>query len=356
MDDRQALQDLISGIRPLDRHAEESAWRRLDSLTKPPRSLGRLEELAARVAAIQGTDRPTVANRVILLMAGDHGVVSEGVSAYPQAVTVQMVTNFSRGGAAINQLARAVDAELQVFDVGVAGDTSGLEGVVQRKVAPGTRNLKTTAAMTMEETLLAVLEGAAAAAGAVDRGVTLIGTGEMGIGNTTSASALTAAYTGADIDTVIGPGTGLDVEGVARKRDVVRQALLRTQTRDADPLAVLASLGGLEIAALAGVMLGGAARGTAVVVDGFIAGAAALAATALCPAARDYLLASHRSLEPGHRVQLDHLGMQPVLELDLRLGEGTGAALAMSLIDAACEMLSGMATFEEAGVSGVDAG
>ncbi len=356
MDDREALQDLIAGIRPLDPHAEQSAWRRLDALTKPARSLGRLEELAARVAAIQGTDRPAVANKTILLMAADHGVVSEGVSAYPQAVTVQMVANFSRGGAAINQLARAVGAELQVFDVGVAGDTSGMQGVVQRKIAPGTRNLKTTAAMTVEETLLALLEGAAAAAAAVDRGVTLIGTGEMGIGNTTAASALTAAYTGADIDMVIGPGTGLDPEGVARKHDVVRQALSRTQTPDAEPLAVLASLGGLEIAALAGVMLGGAARGTAVVVDGFITGAAALAAAALCPAAGDYLLASHRSLEPGHRVQLDYLGMQPVLELDLRLGEGTGAALAMSLIDAACEMLSGMATFEEAGVSGVDAG
>lgn len=352
MNDREALENLIAGVEPVDSTAAARAWERLDSLTKPPRSLGRLEELAAAVAAIQGTDRPSVARRAVLLMAADHGVVAEGISPYPQSVTLQMVANFAAGGAAINQIARSVRADLLLYDVGVAGDTSGFEGVHQIKVAAGTANLRVGPAMTIDEATRALLEGAAAAAAAADQGVTLIGTGEMGIGNTTAASALTAAFTGADPESVVGPGTGLDAAGVLRKTAVVRDALERTTGSDPDALGILASLGGLEIAALAGVMIGGAARRTCVIVDGFIAGAAALAATSVCPHVGEYLLASHRSLEPGHRVQLDYLGLRPVLELDLRLGEGTGAALAMALLDAACETLSGMATFEEAGVSG----
>lgn len=354
MNDREALENLIAGVEPVDPTAASRAWERLDSLTKPPRSLGRLEELAAAVAAIQGTDRPSVARRALLLMAADHGVVAEGVSPYPQSVTVQMVANFAAGGAAINQIARSVRAELLLYDVGVAGDTSGFEGVHQLKVAEGTGNLRVAPAMTDDQATRALLEGAAAAAASADQGVALLGTGEMGIGNTTAAAALTAAFTGADPESVVGPGTGLDEVGVARKIAVVRDGLERTARLDPDALGILASLGGLEIAALAGVMIGGAARRTCVIVDGFIAGAAALAATALCPQAADYLLASHRSLEPGHQVQLDYLGLRPVLDLDLRLGEGTGAALAMALVDAACEMLSGMATFEEAGVSGAE--
>jgi nicotinate-nucleotide--dimethylbenzimidazole phosphoribosyltransferase len=354
MNDREALENLIAGVEPVDPTAASRAWERLDSLTKPPRSLGRLEELAAAVAAIQGTDRPSVARRALLLMAADHGVVAEGVSPYPQSVTVQMVANFAAGGAAINQIARSVRAELLLYDVGVAGDTSGFEGVHQLKVAEGTANLRVAPAMTDDQATRALLEGAAAAAASADQGVALLGTGEMGIGNTTAAAALTAAFTGADPQSVVGPGTGLDEVGVARKIAVVRDGIERTARLDPDALGILASLGGLEIAALAGVMIGGAARRTCVIVDGFIAGAAALAATALCPQAADYLLASHRSLEPGHQVQLDYLGLRPVLDLDLRLGEGTGAALAMALVDAACEMLSGMATFEEAGVSGAE--
>jgi len=354
MNEREALESLIAGVEPVDSTAAARAWERLDSLTKPPRSLGRLEELAAAVAAIQGTDRPSVARRALLLMAADHGVVAEGVSPYPQSVTLQMVANFAAGGAAINQIARSVRAELLLYDVGVAGDTSGLKGVQQIKVAEGTANLRVAPAMTDDQVTRALLEGAAAAAAAADQGVALLGSGEMGIGNTTSAAALTAAFTGADPESVVGPGTGLDEVGVARKIAVVRDGLERTARLDPDALGILASLGGLEIAALAGVMIGGAARETCVIVDGFIAGAAALAATALCPQAADYLLASHRSLEPGHQVQLDYLGLRPVLDLDLRLGEGTGAALAMALVDAACEMLSGMATFEEAGVSGAE--
>jgi nicotinate-nucleotide--dimethylbenzimidazole phosphoribosyltransferase len=339
-------------VEPTDPCAEELAWARLDSLTKPPRSLGRLEEVAAVLARIQGTDHPSVQRKIILLMAGDHGVFAEGISVYPQSVTLQMLGNFADGGAAINQIARSVGASLRVYDVGVVADTSGLSGVRQVKVVESTANMRREPAMSREQATTAIQVGIDAALQAVQDGATLLGTGEMGIGNTTAAAALTAAFAGVEAKRAVGPGTGSGQAGVAHKTIVVQDALARTEAmQPTDALDVLASLGGAEIAALAGVMIGGALAKTAVVVDGFIAGAAALAAVALCPASRDYLLASHRSKEPGHTVQLDHLGMSPVLELDMRLGEGTGAALAMALIDAACQMISGMATFAEAGVS-----
>lgn len=306
MNAAERLRHLIDSVQPTDPVAEERARARLDSLTKPPHSLGRLEDVAA-------------------------------------------------GGAAINQIASSVGAGLRLYDAGVAGDTSGLAAVHQVKVVPGTGNMRHGPALTTDQTLEALLVGAEAAFAAVDDGVTLLGTGEMGIGNTTAAAAITAAYTDVSVEHVVGPGTGLDGPGVARKVTVVRDALAHNITADTDALGVLASVGGAEIAGLAGVMLGGAARKTCVLVDGFISGAAALAAVALCPACRDYLLASHRSSEPGHSIQLEYLGMTPVLDLDLRLGEGTGAALAMSLVDAACRILSGMATFDEAGVSGSEA-
>lgn len=356
MNDREQLRELLDSVRPTDPGAEQRAWARLDTLTKPPRSLGRLEEVAAAIARIQGTDRPSVERKAIILMAGDHGVVAEGVSPYPQSVTWQMVANFATGGAAINQIAASVGADLLLYDLGVVGNTSVLAGVHQAKVVEGTANMRLGPALTGDQAVTALLAGAEAASAAVDSGVALLGTGEMGIGNTTAAAALTAAYTGMPVERVVGPGTGLDQNGVAHKTAVVGDALTRNVSPESDALDVLAALGGAEIAGLAGVMLGGAARGVCVLVDGFISGAAALAAVALCPSCRDYLLASHRSLEPGHTVQLDHLGMTPVLDLDLRLGEGTGAALAMALADAACRMLSGMATFEEAGVSGSESG
>ncbi|MDF1541724.1 MAG: nicotinate-nucleotide--dimethylbenzimidazole phosphoribosyltransferase [Anaerosomatales bacterium] len=352
MDARERIRTLLDSVRPTDPAAERRAWARLDTLTKPPRSLGRLEEVAAAIARIQGTDRPSVTRKAIILMAGDHGVVAEGVSPYPQSVTWQMVANFAAGGAAINQIASSVGADLLLYDLGVVGDTSVFTGVNQAKVVRGTANMRLGPALTRDQAVEALLAGAQAASEAADGGVALLGTGEMGIGNTTAAAALTAAYTGAPVERVVGPGTGLDHTGVAHKMAVVRDALARNVTPGSDALDILAALGGAEIAGLAGVMLGGSARGVCVLVDGFISGAAALAAVALCPSCRDHLLASHRSLEPGHTVQLDHLGMAPVLDLDLRLGEGTGAALSMGLVDAACRMLSGMATFEEAGVSG----
>lgn len=349
------LAEVIHSVTATDPSAEECAWQRLDGLTKPPRSLGRLEEIAARVARIQGTDHPSVASKAILLMAGDHGVVAEGISSFPQDVTWQMVANFSAGGAAINQIARSVGAAVEVYDVGVARDLTDFPGIRHANVAHGTENMAAGPAMSRESCAEAVLVGVRAAREAVERGVALLGTGEMGIGNTTAASALTTAFTGVPAEMVVGAGTGLDAEGVAHKAAVVRRALATNETRCTDALGTLAAVGGLEIAALAGVMIGAAQTRTAVVSDGFISGAAMLSAIKLCPLVAEYVLPSHLSVEPGHRVLLDALGVEPVFDLDMRLGEGTGAALAMGVIDAACEMMSGMATFAEAGVSSSDA-
>lgn len=340
-----------AAVRPADPAAVERAWARLDSLTKPPRSLGRLEEVAAAVACVQDDVRPSVERKVVLLMAGDHGVVAEGVAAYPQDVTWQMVANFAAGGAAICQLTASVGAEVRVTDVGVARDVSGVPGVRVAKVAPGTANMAAGPAMDREMCAQAVMVGIEAAREAADEGFTLIGTGDMGIGNTTPSSALTCAFAGADPSDAVGAGTGLDAAGIARKADVIRRALEVNRVDTLDPLGKLAAVGGLEIAALAGVIIGAAERRTCVVSDGFISGAATLAALALCPAAGDYVFPSHLSAEPGHALVLEALGMEPVLRLDMRLGEGTGAALAMGIIDAACRMMSGMATFAEAGVS-----
>ncbi len=346
------LTQLLARIVPVDASFEAAARDRLDSLTKPPGSLGKLEDLAARVAVVQRDVRPTASPSAIVLMAADHGVVAEGVSPYPQDVTWQMVANFSAGGAAINQLARHAGAELVLVDVGVAADTTAFPGVAQAKIRPGTANMAVGAAMTRDEAARALLVGAQAAAELIEGGVRVLGTGEMGIGNTTAASALTSAFTGVEPELVVGRGTGLDDAGVAHKADIVRRALEANFASTLDPLGVLAAVGGLEIAGMAGVILGAAAAGVCAVSDGFISGAAALVAVRLCPAAAGYIFPSHRSVEPGHSVVLDALGLQPVLEFDMRLGEGTGAALAIEIIDAACAVMSGMATFAEAGVSG----
>ncbi len=348
------LHELIATVQPVDAAFTVDAQERLDSLTKPPGSLGRLEELAARVAIVQRDVRPTAAPSAIVLMAGDHGVVVEGVSPYPQDVTWQMVANFSAGGAAINQLAGHAKATLVLVDIGVATDTTAFTGVVQAKVRPGTANMAEGPAMTREEAAEALLVGARTASDLQAQGVRLIGTGEMGIGNTTAASALTVALTGVDAAGVVGRGTGLDDAGVARKTEVIRRALEVNKASSMDPLGVLAAVGGLEIAGMAGVMIGAASVGCCVVADGFISGAAALVALRLCPELGGYLFPSHRSAEPGHTVVLDALGLEPVLELDMRLGEGTGAALAIEIIGAACAVMSGMATFAEAGVSGAE--
>lgn len=346
-----ALQKLLSWIVPPDPALGERAQAHLDQLTKPPGSLGRLEELARRIVEITGNDPPRVRRPVIFTLAGDHGVVAEGVSAYPQVVTAQMLENFLRGGAAVNVLARHAGARVVVADFGVAAPLVSHPALVAKKVAPGTQNFARGPAMTRPQAIAAIESGVALVEAETVSGLDLIGLGEMGIGNTTAASALTAALTREPIEGVTGRGTGIDEATWRRKVAVIRQGLEVNQPDPADGLDVLAKVGGFEIAGLVGVILAGAAARIPVVVDGFIAGAAALVAVRLKAEARHFLLASHCSAEPGHRVILEHLGLRPYLDLQMRLGEGTGAALAFTLIQAAVKIYTEMATFKSAGVS-----
>jgi nicotinate-nucleotide--dimethylbenzimidazole phosphoribosyltransferase len=345
------LPDTIAQIREPDRHVAEAVQRLLDAKTKPRRSLGRLEDLACQVAAIRGSRAPEPPRKAIVVMGADHGVAAEGVSAYPQEVTRQMLVNFARGGAAINALARHAGARLIVVDMGVAVALPDEPDVLARRIGPGTRNFAHGAAMSRGDAIAALETGIAIARELAAGGVTLVGIGEMGIANTTAASALTAVLTGAPIDAVTGRGTGISDDVIAHKRDVIRRAIEVNRPDPGDALDVLARLGGFEIAGLAGVALGCAAAGVPVLVDGFISGAAALVAARLAPPAAGSLLWSHGSVEPGHRSIMSALSARPLLDLELRLGEGTGAALAMSLVDAALAILRDMATFAAAEVT-----
>jgi nicotinate-nucleotide--dimethylbenzimidazole phosphoribosyltransferase len=334
----------------------DPAWiRRAESrqavLTKPPGSLGRLEDVANRVVAIQQSLTPTVAHARIVVCAADHGVTAEGVAPYPSAVTGQMVANFLAGGAGVNALARVAGAEVQVVDLGVAADLRDLVGVHHRRVAPGTRNLAREPAMTRDQAETAVGVGLELGREAVAAGMDMIGLGEMGIGNSTAASAVTAALAGLPVASVTGRGTGADDAMLAHKIAVIEGALQRHRPDPADPFDVLMKVGGFELAGLAGVVLAGAAARKVVVTDGFIATAAAALAVRLCPPAGEYLFAAHRSPEPGHTALLTLLGQEPLLDLRMRLGEGTGAALAFMLIRAAVAAFTEMATFASAGVS-----
>lgn len=339
-------------VRPLpDPGAEVAARRRLDRLTKPPGSLGRLEELAVRLAAISGHFPPPLRDPVIFTLAADHGVVAQGVSAYPQIVTAQMVENFLAGGAAVNVLARQAGARVVVADLGVAGPLPCHPDLRDHKVGPGTADMTAGPAMTPAQCAQAIAAGIGLVEAERARGADLIGTGEMGIGNTTAASAIVAALTGATPESVTGPGTGVGAAGRRRKVEAIRRALELNRPDPSDPLDTLAKVGGFEIAGLVGVILAGAASRVPVVLDGFIAGAAALAAVRLRPAALGALVAAHRSAEPGHARVLEALGLDPYLDLGLRLGEGTGAALCIGLARAAVAVMTEMATFKSAGVS-----
>jgi nicotinate-nucleotide--dimethylbenzimidazole phosphoribosyltransferase len=344
------VNDLLARIQPVDEAVRVATEDLLDAKTKPRRSLGRLEDLAARIAAVRGGVPPGL-EAAIVVAAGDHGVAAEGVSAYPQEVTAQMVLNFAAGGAAINVLARQAGARLVVVDAGVAAPVEH-ELVRPLRIGPGSANLAVGPAMSRELALQAVLAGASIADELA--GMDAIGLGEMGIGNTTSASALVAALLGVEPERVCGRGTGLDDEGVVRKAAVVARALEANHVDRNDPLGVLAALGGFEIAVLVGVALGCAANRVVCVLDGFITGAAALVAARLAPDAVGAMIASHRSTEPGHTLVLDALGLEPVLDLGLRLGEGSGAALALPILRSAVAVLNEMATFADAGVT--DAG
>ena len=345
------LHEVLRRICPLAREIEAAAQARLDRLTKPQGSLGRLEETAVRVAAITGEVTPKVPRGVVFTFAADHGVATEGVSAYPREVTPQMVLNFLRGGAGVNVLARHVGVEVRVVDIGVAYDFGVVPGLIRKKVMAGTKNLLVEPAMSREQAMEALQVGIDLATEAAREGVGLIGTGDMGIGNTTASAAITAVMTGRPVAEVTGRGTGIDEAVHAHKVRVVQQALDRQRPSQADALDVLAKVGGLEIGGLAGLMLGAAAARVPVVLDGFIAGAAALIAVGLQPQCRDYLIASHRSVERGHQAILDHLDLKPLFDLDLRLGEGTGACLGMGIVQASIKILTEMATFDEAGVS-----
>lgn len=350
-------------IQPVSEAWLSKARTHQDQLTKPPGSLGVLEEIGIRLAAIQQTLKPSLGKGAVIVCVADHGVAAEGVSAYPPEVTAQMVLNFKLGGAAINQIARASDAEVWVLDVGVRGevivDPVGTKDPLQLdicKVRRGTGNILLEPAMTLGEAEQAIQAGMDAARRAAEEGATLLAAGDMGIGNTTAAAALTAAWLGLGAEAVTGRGTGIDDQRYGRKLEVVRTALGRAQTRlgdlgKADPVEVLAELGGLEIAAIAGVFLAGAEAGLPQVCDGFPVTTGALLACQVQPKVRDYLFAGHRSAEPGHTRQLQALGLRPILELDLRLGEGTGAVLSFPVLRAAARVIAGMATFSSAGVS-----
>jgi len=338
-------------ITPLDEGVMAQARARQDRLTKPQGSLGRLEELSVRLVGIQGKPTPQVRHKAVIVMAADHGVVAEGVSLYPQEVTAQMVGNFLGGGAGINIVAREIGARIVVVDMGVAGELGPDNRLLSRKVAPGTRNMCLGPAMTPEQAVKAVETGIEIAAAEVARGLDIVATGDMGIGNTTAASAICAVMTGKAAAEVTGRGTGIGDEQLSRKMEVISRALAANRPDPKQPLDMLAKVGGFEIGGLAGVMLAAAAHRIPVVIDGFISGAAALVATALEPGVKDFLIAGHVSAEAGHRLLLDHLGLRPLLDLDMRLGEGTGAALGIFLVETAARLLAEMSTFTEAGVS-----
>jgi nicotinate-nucleotide--dimethylbenzimidazole phosphoribosyltransferase len=348
---RESIRDRINSIQPLDRQAAEQARQHVDQLTKPQGSLGRLEELAVQLAAIKADPFPEVTPPGVLVFAGDHGVVAEGVSAFPQEVTAQMVLNFSKGGAAINVFTRQIGGLLRVVDVGVAADLDA-PGVWTKKVRYGTGNFLREDAMSRDEAEQCIQAGIESADEIIAEGAKLLIIGEMGIGNTTASSATLTALTGAEAETVVGRGTGISHEAWNHKREIVRQAIAARQPDANDPMDVLAKVGGLEIGAMAGAVLSAASRRVPVLVDGFISTVAALLAVRLNPAVRDYLIAGHHSVEPGHARALEELGKEPLLQLQLRLGEGSGAAVAFPIVEAATRMIREMATFASAGVAG----
>jgi nicotinate-nucleotide--dimethylbenzimidazole phosphoribosyltransferase len=345
------LAETINNIGPLDKAAMQQAALRQDNLTKPRGSLGRLEELSIRVAGITGRPLPVIRQSAIVTMAADHGVAARGVSLYPQEVTRQMVTNFLQGNAAVSILAELAGARTVTVDMGVKGGFPPTPGLVCKMIDFGTRDMCAGPAMTRRQAEDSIQAGIDIIEGEIAKGLDLVGTGDMGIGNTTAASAIIAAITGTQPAEVTGRGTGIDGDQLSHKVKTIEKALQVNKPDPADALDVLAKVGGFEIGGLAGLMLGAAAHRLPVVIDGFISGSAALIATTLCSQAKDYLIASHLSAENGHGVCLQRLGLKPLLDLDLRLGEGTGSALGIFLVRAAVQLLVRMKTFEEAGVS-----
>ena len=345
------LINTISQIKAIDSTAMQRARFRQDDLIKPRGSLGRLEEISIQIAGIQGKVIPVINNKVIITMAGDHGIVASGVSAYPQEVTAQMVINFLNGGAGINVLSQHIDARIVVVDMGVSSDLDPHPDLLVRKVAYGTQDMTLGPAMTHEQAMQALQTGIDIANTEIQNGANIIGTGDMGIGNTTPSTAIASVLSGKSPGEIAGRGTGLNDEGLKRKIHAINKAIVANQPDAQDGLDILAKMGGFEIGGLTGVMLGAAAQRKAIMVDGFISTAAAMIAVKLAPQIKPYLIASHRSAEKGHDIMLEWLGLHPLVELGMRLGEGTGAAIGISLAEAACKLLAGMATFSEGGVT-----
>lgn len=356
------IKEAIEKIRKLDHTLMNRAQERIDNLTKPQGSLGRLEELAKLIVGITGKENPILKNKVIFTLAGDHGVTEEGVSAYPKEVTPQMVYNFLKGGAGINVLAKHVGARVVVVDAGIAADLEARPGLIIKKINYGTKNITKGPAMTREEAARAIEAGIEifedefsaedGSASGGRKGIDIIGTGDMGIGNTTPSSAITAIFTGKPVEVVTGRGTGVDDNGLKNKIEIIKKALEVNKPDPKDSIDVLSKVGGFEIGGLSGIILAAASKRIPVVIDGFISGAAALIAYRLEPKVKDYMIAGHCSVEGGHKILLRHIGLRPILDLDLRLGEGTGAALSMSIIDAGLKIMTQMATFKNASVSG----
>jgi len=351
MELNERLETYLARIEPLKTEFLNAAQQRLDNLTKPRGSLGRLEEFAKRYVAIKGNLHPRIDHKTILTLAGDHGVTEDNVSLYPREVTPQMVYNFIRQGAAIGVLARFIGARLYVVDMGVDHDFEPMEGLIIKKIARGTQNMIKGPAMTTEQALRAIVAGIEVVEIVKNEEVDIIGVGDMGIGNTTPSSAIIAALSQTAVKEVTGRGTGLDDKGLAQKIKVIETSLQVNRPDPKNPLDVLAKLGGFEIAGITGVTIGAAAHRIPVVADGLISTAGILIATEMSSKIKEYVFPSHNSVEIGHRVMLDRIGFAPVLDLSMRLGEGTGAALGIQIVEAAVRIYNEMATFEEAGVS-----
>lgn len=347
----EILDKTLKNIAKVDEKWYAIAQGRLDNLTKPPGSLGRLEEFARRLVAITENNSPALDKKVVFTFAGDHGITEEGVSAYPKEVTAQMVYNFLRGGAGINVLARHAGAEVVVVDIGVDHDFGELKGLIQFKVVRGTKNFSNGPAMTRQEAVRCIEVGIELAHGYAKKGYKVFGAGEMGIGNTTPSSAIASVLTGRSVSDVAGKGTGITDESLKRKIAVIEAGILLNKPNPDDAIDVLAKVGGSEIGGIAGLILGAASNKIPVVIDGFISTTGALVAYSIESKVKDYMFAAHNSVETGHKAMLDKMKLSPILDLDLRLGEGTGAALAMLMIDAGLKIYKEMATFGEAGVS-----
>jgi nicotinate-nucleotide--dimethylbenzimidazole phosphoribosyltransferase len=353
------LAEIVNGIHPLDQEWIEKARERTAQLVMPTRALGRLHDISEKLCGIQETLEPSVDRKAVLVMAGDHGIVAEGISAYPQEVTGAMVQTFLAGGAGINAICRHVNADVYVVDMGIIAvfddmDRPGSERLIIHKIAPGTANFSRGPSMSLHEAEQAVLSGFQEASKLFQDGIDIIATGDMGIGNTTPSAAIGAVMCGVDLAEMVGRGTGVDDDGLARKKSAIRRGIEVNSPNPADGLDVLSKVGGFEIGGIAGCILAGAYHRRPVIIDGFISTAGALIAHVLCPTATEYLFSGHCSQEPGHEHMLKHLGLEPILNLGMRLGEGTGGALSMSVVDASLRMFKEMMTFAEAGVADKD--